>query len=711
MSIYSDHALQYFNRGYIVTPDREKSKIPAIVKWNSYAYKVPTNEEVMEWCSIPKANISVLFGELSGIVGLDLDTDDHNILDQINHLLPESPIERKGSKGYVRLFKYSGEVSQEVFEYYVDPVDNIKKKRVVLELLSTGKKATLPPSIHPSGKTYTWTGANLLEIDKESLPVLPPNLMNVIAEKLKLQQNSFGDTYKVSTGRNSAIGTYCSELISSQDNVETAINKLIDFDKRTNTEPLFSDGEEFKTKLPIINAGKFYFNYLESINMRREKASLSPELPTQLFTLMQNPEVTTSLLIKKPVLPKVTGILKQMIDYIIDRSYVEQPTLSLASALATLGTLVSRKVVFQGATPNLYILNIAESGSGKDSVQQAAKTLLKSAKMQHLIGASQYPSEASIIAFLSQQPVRLDVIDEASSFMKAASSGGSPYQTGIGDTLCELYTSANEHYLGKVLAAEGGKRVGACYRPHINILCSTTFRGISEGVSYSTLEKGLFARFLTFFGDDCKPAKRIKNPVPIPSDLCNALEYWGAWQNPKATGNIAENQPAYEVGIDKDADILLDSYFQQLDDLKCNTTTDTVSKPIVARLYQQMLKLILLSTISNTQEGQLPKASIQDVEFGFNMVQFYYTQINDFIEETLHENDHSRHQSKIMFMIKKAGKAGLTMVDLYRQTRYVKSKDRDGIITDLLLSKMIKQSESIVNNSVIRVFHYIGDMK
>ncbi len=708
MSIYKDHALDYLKKGYVVIPDKAESKIPAISKWNDYALKMPTKDEVNDWCQIHNANISIMFGKLSGIIGLDLDTNDESVLSQIRHLLPASPVERVGSKGFVRIFKFSGEVSQEVFETYIDPVDGITRKRVILELLSTSKKATLPPSIHPSGKEYTWTTNALLDVERDSLPTLPPNLMNIISEKLKLQQNSFADSYKISAGRNSSLGAFCAEVIKNQDDVESAINKLIDFDKKTNDVPLLGDSSEFKTGLPIINAGKFYFNYLESINVKRSKAGMLPELPVQILSIKLDKK-SDAVLIQPKDLPKPTGTLKEMVDYILARSYIEQPTMALASALVTLGTLISRKVVFQGVTPNLYVLNIAESGSGKDSVQQAAKTLLKAAKASQLIGASTYPSEASIIAFLSQQPVRLDVIDEASSFLKAASSGGAPYQSGIGDTLCELYTSANEQYLGKVLAADGGKRVGQCYRPHLNILCSTTFRGISEGISHSTLEKGLFARFLTFFGDDHKPAKRIRNSVPVPDSLTKKLEFWGAWTNPKATGNLMENAPAYEVMIDKDADKLLDVYFYELDDLKCKSSNDTVSRPVIARLYQQMLKVTLISAISNTPDNQLPKVTVDDVKFGYDLIQHFYSQINAFIETTLHDNDRSKNVNKILYLIKKSGQNGLSHIELVNQSRSIRPQERVEIIKDLFEGQKISKKESIEDNIVIHKFFYLGD--
>lgn len=713
-SIYKQHALKYLRKGYSVIPDQKGSKVPCITGWNSYAKKMPSLEEVNQWCEIKDANISILFGEMNGIVALDLDTNDEEIIGKIAHLLPDSPVSKFGSKGWTRFFKFNGEASQEVYENYVDESDGVTKKRVILELLSSGKKTTIPESIHPKGMPYKWIGSSLLDVDKESLPTLPSNLLSVIAEKLKLNQNSFGDASKVHSGRNSALGAFCADLIKNQYDLETAVNKLIDYDVKTNTPPLFSDSEEFKTPYPVINATKFYVNYLESINIKRKNNNLLPELPMQITAIdTKSANLDTEIGSKEVFeLPKATGLLKEMIDYILAKSYVEQPVLAMSSALVTLGTLVSRKTLFQGVTSNLYVLNIGSSGSGKDSVQQAAKTMLKAAKADRFLGASAYPSEASIIAFLSANPVRLDVIDEAASFLKSASSGGASYQTGIGDLLCELYTSSNEHYLGKTLGSDGGKKVGECYRPHLNILCSTTFRGVSEGISHSTLEKGLFARFLTFFGEDSKPAKRIRNQVHVPKELADRLAYWAAWENPKGTGDIGGflgNTPPFEIGIEKDADELLDKYFYKLDDLKCKTSEQSVSKPVIARLYQQMLKIIMISCISNTKGTQIPKATVQDVQFGYDMIRFFASQINDFIENTIHDNERSRFVNKILSLIKKAGHNGITNVELLNRSSWIRGNDRQEIIRDLSESKKIMITQKVVNGAALHVFTYIGE--
>lgn len=709
-SIFKINALDYLKKGFSVIPDKQGTKAPAIMEWTKYSNRMPNLEEINNWIEIKDTNLAVMLGESSGIIALDLDTDDKHILDQISHLLPPSPVERIGSKGWLRFFRYSGENSQEVFETYLDLAENKQKKRVVIELLSHGKKCTIPPSIHPKGMEYKWTGKSLLEINKEDLPLLPSNLMSTIASKLKMEESSFNNTSKLSSGRNSALGSVCAKIIEQQQNIEQAIETLINEDKKLNDIPLFNDVEEFKTKIPLINAGKFYFNYLESINIKREKQGLLPELPIKLLTSnLEKVEVTRENIKEIFLLPEATGSLKLITNYILNKSYVEQPVFALSAALTLLGGLVSRKMIFQNASPNVYILNVGESGSGKDSAQQAIKTLLKAAKASSLIGASSYPSEASIMAFLSQQPVRIDVIDEASSFLKAASSGGAPYQTGIGDLLCELYSCSNDHFLGKILASDGGKRVGACYRPNLNIICSTTFRGVSEGISQSTLEKGLFARFLTFFGDENKPAKRIKDNIPVPNELCSILEYWFNWKNPKAIGNIEENFPAYEIGISKEADILLDSYFYKLDEIKCLPGKSLIMKPIVARLYQQMLKIVLINAVSNAKIHHIPIVNIEDVEFGYKFIRYFYSNIEEFIENTLHDNDREKNVNKILHLIKKAGKKGINNMELVKQSKSIRPNERLEIVKDLVEGQQVIRKEKIINNNVIHIFTYLGE--
>ena len=253
---------EYLEKGLSLIPDKFASKMPAIKGWSDYCDRLPTASEWESWeKSFDKMNYSLCMGKASNVVALDLDCVDNTILDKIVHLLPSSPVEKRGSKGYTRFFKYSGQ-SSEILKY---------NGNVVLEILSTGKKTTIPPSTHPNGEAYVWTSnITLLDIDSSELPLLPPMLISVLQHKLSGSLPESSSTYgKVVNGRNSALSTMLSKLIAVPHSVDLVVMSLVREDKATNEIPYFTDANEFKHTDAVTNALSFYISHVSSFNAKR----------------------------------------------------------------------------------------------------------------------------------------------------------------------------------------------------------------------------------------------------------------------------------------------------------------------------------------------------------------------------------------------------------------------------------------------------------
>lgn len=272
MNIYKNYGLEYLKAGYSVIPDKYMSKQPAIKGWNDYCYRLPSEDEVQAWSShFTESNIALCLGESSGVIVLDVDTDDKRILDIIMPVLPPSPVEKKGSKGFTRFFRYKGEIT-EVFKY---------NGEVIFEVLSTNKKTTIPPSIHPNGVEYTWVDKSLLDIKVDELPLLPPFLVSHISDKIRsiIPDTSMTSRGRVISGRNNVLSSYCGELIKQGVPVDTAIKNLIDKDKAEHEVPLFSDPEEMMHTEVFTNALTFYTGHLNTINSRHFKKNEEYEIP------------------------------------------------------------------------------------------------------------------------------------------------------------------------------------------------------------------------------------------------------------------------------------------------------------------------------------------------------------------------------------------------------------------------------------------------
>jgi len=694
-NIYTLYQKQYIEAGISVIPAKWGSKMPAIKNWTEYCYRLPTVDERMSWMrNFSETNLDVALGEASGIIALDLDCTDQRILDVIVPMLPESPVVKKGAKGETRFFRYTGEQT-ETLKF---------NGEMVVEILSSNKKTTIPPSRHPNGCTYIWTSdKDLLTINKNDLPILPPALFSHLGSVLRstfpdMIQESLG---KIISGRNDELSSFCGTLIASSTPVGKAINDLIEKDAEVNEPPLFTDPEEFRNTEPVTNALMFYANHLSTINNKHYRDSKEYEIP-----IMPKNEDTVG----KPVGETKKSIkslsdtmslapiaIKTLHTTLLNNSWIKQPELALGAVLTLGSTLISRKLVFQGLSPNLYILNISASGTGKDKPQSFIKEILINMRADSLLGSGDYVSDASLMDGLANKPVRLDILDEAGGILRSVNSGKSEYNGKMADVLAELYTSSNTKYLGRS-TAEGNK--GACYRPNVNILASTTPTGFSEGVSRKAIEKGLMGRFLIFLGDSDAAAERLRSFPKVPKFVMDQLQFWYSFR----IEDYIEDQGALELGgitqsfIDlkacKAAEDRLDEVFKEFDDRRRDADPNDPKMPIIARMYQQMVKLVMVSAAFRTPH-EIPVIQKDDVEFARSLILYYYSNVEEVVDKYIFENKTQMNSQKILNVINDNG-GSMPLIELYKKTRSLSKRERDGILEDLISSELVSRDlESI----------------
>jgi len=702
-NIYADNQKEYQQKGYSVTPGKYGSKLPAIKNWTEYCYRYPSTDEVMSWMrNFSETNLDLALGEISGVVALDIDCIDERILNVILPVLPESPVVKKGAKGETRFFRYTGEVTE-----------SLKfNGEMVIEILSTNKKTTMPPSRHPNGLNYVWTSTDtLLSISKESLPMLPPALFAHLGSLLK---TTFPDTVqeslgKIRSGRNDELSSICGSLIQKNTPIVNAINELILKDVEINDPPLFTDANEFRHTEPVSNALMFYANHLNTINNRHYRDSKEYEIPimpkvTDCSTKgADEPKKLQGVRNLSDIMSLAPTVLKTLHTTLLNNSWVKQPDLSLGAVLSLMSTLVSRKVVFQGLSPNLYILNISPSGSGKDKPQSFVKEILIDMRADSLLGAGDYVSDASLMDGLANKPIRLDILDEAGGILRTVNSSKSDYGGKMADILAELYTSSNTKYLGRQ-TAEGNK--GNCYRPNVNILASTTPAGFSEGVSRRAIEKGLMGRFLIFLGSSDAKAERLRSFTKLPNYVKDQLNFWYSFRVEDYIENAGTlelggiSQSFIDVKASKAAEDRLDEIFNTLDDLRRDTDQNDPKLPIIARLYQQMIKIVIVSACCRTVQD-VPVIQKDDVEFGYRLIMYYFETIGEVVDKYIFENKTQMNSQKILNIIEESGNR-IAQTDLYKSTRFLNKKEREAIIDDLLASNLITRDlESIEGQQVI----------
>lgn len=188
MGIFASEAPKYWALGKPAIPLRVGFKNPWIDAWQVFADRMPTDREQHYWLSQKgNGNIGLPMGAASGVVAIDVDSEDPRVLRIVEQLLPASPWRRVGRKGAVFAFRFEGERTFRIKDAAGD---------MLLECLSKGTQIVLPPSIHPdTGKAYS-ANCDLVEV-MGSLPALPKNVESILREALKaegIELSSSGNT-------------------------------------------------------------------------------------------------------------------------------------------------------------------------------------------------------------------------------------------------------------------------------------------------------------------------------------------------------------------------------------------------------------------------------------------------------------------------------------------------------------------------------------
>lgn len=169
--IFADTAPGYYEAGLNVIPLYSRAKNPIPKDWSRFADSPVSLEQQEQWITgNQSANIGLVLGKSSGVIMIDIDTDEKAVYDAIMAVLPPSPWHRFGRKGMMLAYKWS--------PIKTHRVKNISGETIV-ETLSSRTQCVLPPSIHPdTQKPYT-ANCDLKDV-LHQLCTLPENIEEIL---------------------------------------------------------------------------------------------------------------------------------------------------------------------------------------------------------------------------------------------------------------------------------------------------------------------------------------------------------------------------------------------------------------------------------------------------------------------------------------------------------------------------------------------------
>lgn len=688
MSIFKDNAPKYFELG--LAPIPLNGKVPVIKNWAVWNTRPMTDEE-LDWLidEFPNANVGVLTG--TKFIGLDIDTNDIRVL----HSAPLSPIIRRGSNksGFISLFNVKSDLG------------NIVQGEFPIEVLGLGRQIAMAPSIHPDTKeVYSLIGdEDIYHMNFDELPVLTQadidklrkvcNMYGIKSKRARKNDLESGtrEACLTDVGRNNRLSCIAYAMACDGVDPDEGAERLLETDIREHDIPWFSDKTEpHRGKDPLKAATRMFERAIKSATKKGDRivheftgevdvSQLKPSSPPR------DPEAA---------FPQPRGVMKMFVDYCELSSRGRQDRLGLGASIALMGAICSNRYRTEiggfDVWPNVYVMNLAGSGRGKEPGQRAIRELLLETT---LIGSAGYKSASSIVSGLIDQQERVDVIDEFSTLIRAMSSSDD-FKSDIVELLNQLFSSSSSHFLGTTSATKG-KGEGACWNPCVSILGSLAASSLKGAANKAMASKGLLPRFLVFWQ---KELGEFKPRAPeAKAEKFKDLHRWvrKILSTPKIVHPDSQQINLLEPrGLDKTTRYLpllipatdhAEKYFEELSRLyfdEGKLDEDAFESAFKNRFMEHTAKLALMDTVSLG----LAEIGVENIEWAHAVVRAQWAETKDLYELVMADNKGHEKMLRILKFFEKNPKHRYTLGELPSKNKgdYLPSRERKDILNDLV---------------------------
>ena len=514
----------YADQGLCVIPMSDKGK--PLTKWSAYHYSLPTQSDCKEWSDSGFKGYSLICGKVSNVVALDI--DDNSLIPVVERLIGKSPCVKVGSKGYTGFYRYNGEKT----------IKWCENGKAVLELLSDRANTTIPPTPHRiTGVPYIWQGS---ELGACELPFLPDDFTArmdaYFGKKAPIKQKldiPFFNFDRVTYDEIEKAIYYISPNCPRDEWVQIGMalqNELGDsgyelwhkwssggktYDIRTAQQVYRS----FDADCGVTIATLFHYakqgGYIKSIEVVSK-----PEKP-QIKKDIQKETVKNDILV-------VGGLVGAIQKWILRTAWREQPDLALGAAITIVGFFKSQNYCIAGSPyPSLYTLLVADSTSGKESVNSSIRTILK----QMNLSDKSMPLPASGKAFVEQLEDRHGhaflSVDEIGQFFLQITKSNNTNVADVSNMLIQSFTAQNSYIQSTGRARSAGEAVATVKSPRLSLLGATNGKTLRDSFTGKDVSSGLLGRFLFFQSKSFPMKKQFMSHDPsekCPDSIINYLK-------------------------------------------------------------------------------------------------------------------------------------------------------------------------------------------
>jgi len=388
------------------------------------------------------------------------------------------------------------------------------------------------------------------------------------------------------------------------------------------------------------------------------------------------------------------GLVGEIARWIVATARYPQPELSLGAALGLVGTVAGRQ--FAGPTfsgTHLYILAMAETGTGKDAPLQAIKTILNAAGMGMHIGPDEFASMSAVAHFLQEKPLSICPMDEFGSFMmRVNATKASSHEKGIAKILRSMWSSSFSSYI----TSKGiGRDSVTLHSPAISLYGATTPGQFYSSMTGSHLEDGTLNRFLLLRGRDWQEEVEPQQEArKVPQWLIEGLkkiynasgETAALWRNDPQADPTKEDRVIKLVWCADGAEKHYKDFVREIAQLR---KQHIQAKEFYVRTAEMALRIATIIAIGCGRD----RIRFEDLDYGIKIARASAEFMIEGAADYMAENDNQARVQKIKRFLKAHGGRMKRSELVHALNGSIKTRDVQDLIRGLVEAEEIEIQE------------------
>ncbi len=571
MSEMLDHALAYAKLGWRLVPIHHingegrctclredcpaPGKHPRLKDWLKHA---TADEKVIRgmWARWPDANIGMAMGQ--GFVDIETEADCADSLARLEEKLgplPDTVSWTSGGGGLHRLFRTALPIRN---------LTNVGREllgvpKTGIDVRGEGGQAVMPPSAHISGGTYRWTNLtpdaievaelpetwakHLAEASKpaplpsaEARPAMTAEELQAVEPRAIAYLDAMPPAVSGEGGHDATYAAATALVHGFGLPAERALALLLERYNARCQPPWDEKDLRHKVEDAAAKPHTHPFGWLRDQGASADEgvdlsgilggAPAEPEPPGP-----PDPGPLPEHLLHVP------GLVARIMDFTLATAPYPDRVLAFCGALALQAALCARKVRDHGGTrTSLYLLGLANSGTGKDHPRKVNQRIMLEAGIASQL-ADNFASGEGIEDRVAATKNVLFQTDEIDAVLLAISRSRDGRAERIMEILLKLYSAANQLYHLRVKAGQEPQTID---QPGVTLFGTAIPKHFYESHCEKMLTNGFFARMLVFEAGLRGPGQEPRE-LPVPADIVEEANYWAALR--PGHGNLDNEHP------------------------------------------------------------------------------------------------------------------------------------------------------------------------